>query len=105
MIIEETSVSTHDSRNKPSSASSFKNKYASEFCNNDFHNCEIIVNTEKSRRFSSLYFFSFFYIISNFRIYLSYFIHIILVNRIKISQEMKSKHILHLNRIWQLMIP
>lgn len=64
MIVEEPSVST-DSRSKPSSsASSFKiNKYASEFRNNDFDNCEIIVNTEKSRRFSSLYFFSFFYVI------------------------------------------
>lgn len=64
MIVEEPSVSAHDSRSKPSSsASAFKiNKYASEF-RNDFDNCEIIVNTEKSRRFSSLYFFSFFYVI------------------------------------------
>ncbi|XP_072762932.1 recQ-mediated genome instability protein 1 isoform X2 [Anoplolepis gracilipes] len=51
MLAEETSTSTHDSRNKPSSsASSFNNKYASEFLSDfDFDDCEITVNTEKSR--------------------------------------------------------
>ncbi|XP_011255186.1 recQ-mediated genome instability protein 1 isoform X2 [Camponotus floridanus] len=51
MIVEEVSVSAHDFRSKPLSfASSSKiNKDASEFRNNDFDNCEIIVNTEKSR--------------------------------------------------------
>ncbi|XP_029675864.1 recQ-mediated genome instability protein 1-like isoform X1 [Formica exsecta] len=52
MIVEETSISAHDSRNKqPPSTSSFRNEYASEFLDNDFDfdDCEIMVRTEKSR--------------------------------------------------------
>lgn len=72
MIVEETSISAHNSCSKPSSsASSFKNKYASEFGNNDFNfdDCEIIVDTEKSQRFSI--FLLFYLLISNL---FSYFI-------------------------------
>lgn len=53
IMIIEASTSAHNSRSKqPPSASSFRNKYASEFPDNDFDfdDCEII-RTEKSRRF------------------------------------------------------
>lgn len=76
MIVEETSISARDSHSKPSSSASFKNKYASEIRNNDFDfDCEIIVNTEKSQRFSIFLLFSF--IISNLSSYLFHFIYIL----------------------------
>lgn len=52
IIEEETSNSTYESRNKlPLSASVFKDKYASEFSNNDFDfdDYEIVIDAEKSR--------------------------------------------------------